>query len=751
MAIERPAFKSFSSGEISPRMGARSDMAMYHTALAKCENFTLTPQGSILMRRGWKFVDELADSYTRLFTFPRALGNDIIISISDGIIRAFDDDQYYAVTVGSDPNVQIPTEVELVTNGDFATGNLTGWGLATDLHQPAGFTDYNDVVSQEFLSANISVVGGNYNLVTITQQLANPNTRLFSPFIYLSFDVDYDPANYAPHEGLFPAYEWEFIYRADTDLTVPITIPHAIQERGNGVGTQLITPFDPIAGLGGYIMLRGYSPIEAVNFYNVAQFDNISAKMYVYANPPVGPSTVPWNDAEIKELHFQVGLDTDSVLLTQRDNLPFQLKFDKDTNSFRISPFYPVGVPPWTNETGYPATSEVFQGRLWLASTKDEPSGLWGSKSGEHGNFIVGGGLPADAVYLPLATNGVIQSMVGSSNTLYLMTDLGEHTITSQGLFIQSGDAATTPVSSYGSSNVNARVLGSQIAFVSPDTKKLLVASFDDSLKNWIASDTSIVAQHLLTARLGEFHDLRNPEYQVVCLTEDGNWKQMLYDNSMGLLGWQKNTIDGNILSMTVTKSRDGDVLWAVVDRGGRTDIVKMNPIGVEDVLLDYWVSRPINEDTDGFYVIGLDHLANQVVGILIDGTTHKQVTVSSIGHARLTRGGTSAHVGLPYKAIAVTLPVEPADGSQSYSGGKRRNADITVRLHNSALPLINGRRPPERMPQTNMGTGQPLTTGDVSVSSLGWDDTGSVTIEQDLPINTEIVGIFTKLAIKQK
>ena len=751
MAIERPAFKSFSSGEISPRMGARSDMAMYHTALAKCENFTLTPQGSILMRRGWKFVDELADSYTRLFTFPRALGNDIIISISNGIIRAFDDDQYYAVAVGSDPNIQIPTEVELVTNGDFGTGDLTGWGLATDLHQPAGFTDYNDVVSGEFLSANISVVGGNFNLVTITQQLANPNTRLFSPFIYLSFDVDYDPANYAPHEGLFPAYEWEFIYRADADLTVPIDIPHAIQERGNSVGTQVIVPFDPIAGLGGYIMLRGYSPIEAVNFYNVAQFDNISAKMYVYANPPAGPSVIPWNDAEIKELHFQIGLDTDSVLITQRDNLPFQLKFDKDTNSFRISPFYPVGTPPWTDETGYPATSEVFQGRLWLASTKDEPSGLWGSKSGEHGNFIIGGGLPADAMYLPLATNGTIQSMIGSSNTLYLMTDLGEHTVTSQGPFIQSGDAAATSVSSYGSSNVNARVLGSQIAFVSPDTKKLLVASFDDSLKNWTASDTSIVAQHLLSTRLGEFHDLRNPEYQVVCLTEDGNWKQMLYDNSMGLLGWQKNTIDGNILSMTVTKSRDGDVLWAVVDRGGRTDVVKMNPIGVEDVLLDFWGTRPIAEDGDGFYIIGLDHLANQVVGILIDGTTHRQVTVSNIGHARLTRGGTSAHVGLPYKAIAVTLPVEPADGSQSYSGGKRRNADITVRLHNSALPLINGKRPPERTPQTNMGAGQPLTTGDVSTSSLGWDDTGSVTIEQDLPVNTEIVGIFTKLAIKQK
>jgi hypothetical protein len=45
------------------------------------------------------------------------------------------------------------------------------------------------------------------------------------------------------------------------------------------------------------------------------------------------------------------------------------------------------------------------------------------------------------------------------------------------------------------------------------------------------------------------------------------------------------------------------------------------------------------------------------------------------------------------------------------------------------------------------MGTPEPGTTGDVEVACLGWGD-GSITIEQDLPLRTEVLAVFANTAV---
>jgi hypothetical protein len=95
-----------------------------------------------------------------------------------------------------------------------------------------------------------------------------------------------------------------------------------------------------------------------------------------------------------------------------------------------------------------------------------------------------------------------------------------------------------------------------------------------------------------------------------------------------------------------------------------------------------------------------------------------------------------------------VTLPREGGSPRGTAQGAKRRNVRVRLRLNDSAIPLVNGARAaPTRSANTPMGTPEPGTTGDVEVACLGWGD-GSITIEQDLPLRTEVLAVFANTAV---
>jgi hypothetical protein len=80
--------------------------------------------------------------------------------------------------------------------------------------------------------------------------------------------------------------------------------------------------------------------------------------------------------------------------------------------------------------------------------------------------------------------------------------------------------------------------------------------------------------------------------------------------------------------------------------------------------------------------------------------------------------------------------------------GRKKRWSEIFVQLSNSAVPKINGKRPPVRDVDTTYGTPEQLTSDDVNVTNLGYDRYGRVEIEHELPLPCHIVAIFGVLGV---
>ena len=91
------------------------------------------------------------------------------------------------------------------------------------------------------------------------------------------------------------------------------------------------------------------------------------------------------------------------------------------------------------------------------------------------------------------------------------------------------------------------------------------------------------------------------------------------------------------------------------------------------------------------------------------------------------------------------TLETDLGSQAGSSMGFKKRFSEITARIYQSAVPLINGKREKVRFPSTPMGYRQPDLTGDVTVNSLGYDE-GSIKVTQSLPYKLTITGLFGKM-----
>jgi hypothetical protein len=107
--------------------------------------------------------------------------------------------------------------------------------------------------------------------------------------------------------------------------------------------------------------------------------------------------------------------------------------------------------------------------------------------------------------------------------------------------------------------------------------------------------------------------------------------------------------------------------------------------------------------------------------------------------------------LGLPFTATAETLPLEGGNPAGSAQGMNVHRADITVRLNDSALPLINGAIPvpPDTMSLVETDPAVALRalgnryTDDATAKPQSRSPGGIVTITQELPLRTEICALF--------
>lgn len=694
MAKTYPIQQSFSAGEISPKLLARSDLQGYKHSALELLNMVPSIQGPADSRSGFKWVGQAAspaEQYARMMPFHVSFGEAYVIIVTTAWVYV------------ADRNGQQPAN-NLILNANFNAG-AADWTV-----DAAG-------------AAEVVFAGGLCALTSV---------------------------------GVIPAAIWQSVTSAEPTENHHVIVNgiapgpmRILIGTVQGTGDILDEVFT------GEDVRLSYVPGVA-NYFVQFQVEGGESKVLddVATYPLVNPATEfvrfasPWTTAaQIEDIQFEMGPSGNDMYMFQRDVEPHILSYTGAHDWTFNAIDFTTDVPDTSAEQGpwgddYPGCVAFFKGRMYVGGTRLQPVAIWASKPGIFFDFTLGAQDDAnDAMFLPLDRNGDIQWMRGGK-ALFAGMDTGEHIIfssTGEAPDIQNVD--TEQQSAYGSARVHAVLIGEKVAYITPDRRKVFLTGYVRDSLGWDSEDVSYPSEHITAGRLREIEITVTPDQTLWFPTLDGKLVGMIYDARRNIIGWHRHETDGFIVSITVLKAFGLQQLWVAVLRNGHLNFERTS---ITDAQMDSFVDITENFPTTVFF--GFDHLVGLTVQVVADGAVHRDVVVAGDGSITLDYAARHIVAGLKFIARVRTVPVDMLTQDESRTSYLKSWNKIFVRMLESSRPLINGVRPPVRNEVTPMGEAEPLRTEDLEVSNLGWDLYASITIEQDLPLKLSVSGVFGEL-----
>lgn len=407
-----------------------------------------------------------------------------------------------------------------------------------------------------------------------------------------------------------------------------------------------------------------------------------------------------------------------------------------------------TSMPDWSAEKGWPQACAFHEQRFCYGGTKTYPQMVWLSRSASFHDFTVSDPVVDDdacAFYLPGdQVDGIY--WLCSSRALFAGTAAGE-------IRIFGGESGITPTS-IDSKNENFERcfqaaplrIGSVILFIQKYARKLRELAYVFTDDAFHAPDLSLLAEHITAGGISSIAYQQEPHSIVWAVRGGGVLLSLSYLREEEIVGWARQTTDGEIESVAVIPDPTGqfDEVWAVIKRivGGRPKrYIEYLDAGLQvDSGLTYSGAATNT-------VTGLSHLNGKTVHIVGDGFVYPPQVVSG---GSVTLDGPPAseiQVGLPFTSRMVTMKPNLQGGTGTTAGLPKKWAEIFISLLESSGLTVNGETVPFRAVGDPMATAITPFTGEKSVSQLGWGD-GRITVEQSQPLPCTVRAIFGELEI---
>lgn len=686
----QPIQYGFSSGELTPRLLGNTQADVYKNGVAELYNMVPFAHGPASSRDGSLFIGEAGNATNvRMVPFNVSRGSDYVIELGPLYLRIYD------------------------SNGRVGLNNHN------HIDDPT--------FAREFFFWNDKSTGGN---VTFTHSLLAVNLNNLTGSNIAAINQKMDDVGGA---DLGNTHNMTGTFAGNGELHIEV-----------GTAEGLSDVLDVTVTTAGDFSFPA-TPTVAVNWIQFTNTGapNTTATLIYPKFEEVGVAielVTPYLAEELQDIQYEMINSTGILILVHSNHPPAQVTLLVGVD-FQYDPIVFDTPPTQWIALNYPNVVTVFQGRLWLARTPNELQTFWASQSGDYYNFDKGTGLDNEALEVDLATQGEIEWMRGQKNLL-LGTDSGEHRIDSESGVIKPSDIDIRQQSAYGSATlVQALNIGDQVLYVSADSLKVRALTFDAFQQGWYSPDLTWISEHITSVGIREIHFARDPSTLLLCLLRNGTIAVCTYDRSQESLGWALFDLGNiDIVSMAVVNGPKGSTIVGAGKQDNGVMSILLSPSSLAVAAnMDSAIIRPIEA---GNVVTGLEHLEGMVVTIKVGDAVHPDKTVVG-GQITLDYSGTLAIVGLTYTSRLKTLPLDVGSTGGSGSGNLKHWAKIYVRVLNSAIPKINGIRPPTRAPSTPMNEVQPNETQDIQAADLGRTRAAQITIEQDLPLQLTILNLF--------
>ena len=765
MSTTFPIQTNFSGGEISPRLHGNVEASVYARGAEKLINWMVTPQGSIINRppTEYRALAYQTSNNVALFTFERALDDDVIVELNAGMLRLINQSGQI-----------VPGETEnLIRNPNFANG-FTNWDVDK-------FTDLNIFgIPPEFLGDPIPP--GGYPMIIRQLLFGGVGQGVIIPQLFgqnytdgwdaVNQTIDVIPNEVNTFSCRLKCVIRYFLGQQDLKGKVLIEIGTTLGDNDILSNDYEFTEFNQdvdysfdFTPLVNQVFLR----ISTENVYNnggaQAGRDITISQLKLVALITGAPPTEfvsPWPVDKVDEVQTTMDSAKGELFFFQRDTPIHWLYFDQGIWTFEPVPFinFPLEddgtTPQWSAANGYPGCGTIKDGRLWVGSSTEYPSRIWGSEVWDYLRFelVAATPDPKDPLEFQLSTKGRISWMHDIKNLL-IGTNVGE--VLGRGTNggpITIDDFDFPMETFWGSAPVQPARVNNELIFITPDFGMLRsLSDAGDSINGYDSNEISFIGEHLVRQRVRQIEYAKLPMYQVACLLGNGNLAMCTYVKEANVTAWWQMTIGTEVLAITFSNGARGTSLWMVVRRDGELILEELTLADEKITRLDSEVSGMLDETTK--IASGFEAFADKTVSVVLINSSdtdtpiyqrHPDVTVASDGTAQLE----SWAVGTPVMGYTIfsdgkTLKPETSGNPSGTSQTSEISwAFIQARLNKSFPPIINGQRPPSRLASDPMNISPPYLTGDVEVEDLDYGD-GKITFQQDVPLRTEIVALFGK------
>ena len=725
----------FTSGELDPKLRARTDIAQYKSGLTTARNVSIQPQGGAKRRDGTKFIaalDSGAANAVRMVSFEFSVNDSYMLVFTPGKMYVFKNGAQITningsgndyLTVASLTAAILPemnwvqsADTVIVVHEDLPPTKIvrgatdSDWTASTiafthvplysfelDIHSPQ-FT-----ITPSGVSGNITITASSVTTDTGSAQAGSASTITLKAAS--SFTADDQP------NGMF----------------IKITA-------GTGAGQSRHIE-DYVASTKVVTVYPDWDTApDATSNYEIKAFE--PAAVGEYANVATGFGRARY-----------VEFVSDTVMKAYVD-IPF---FDTS----------PIVAGDWNSEhgyeevwsatRGYPRSVTFHEGRLFFGGTKSRPSTLYGSRVSDFFNFNPGEALADDGVEATLDTgtfNAIVDIFSGrnlqvfTTGAEFFVPQTLDEPITPSNLIVKQQTAFGMKP------GIRLQNVDGSTLFIQRQGKALQEFVFSDSVQAYTSSKISLLSSHLLKSpeemavRVATSTD--EGDRLMIVNGDDGSIACYTLLRSQNVIAPSEWTTDGEFLNIGV----DVDDIYVVVKRTINSSDVYYVELFDADVLLD-------SAKTGGAASsVTMDHLEAETVKIIRDGVIEADQVVSGSPYTITfaTAATSSYQVGINFTPEVKTLPVEPNLSSGSLKGFKKRIFEVNAELFETQALTINGKLVPFR----NFGGGvldsavEEFTGIKTLHGILGYTYDGQITIGQTVPLKMTLLGIDYKVSAGQ-
>ena len=418
---------------------------------------------------------------------------------------------------------------------------------------------------------------------------------------------------------------------------------------------------------------------------------------------------------------------------------------------------YALGA--WSTVHGYPKAVTFYEDRLCFLGTKNEPSGVWFSKSGDYADFGVSAPLEDTdgiGISLPSRRMNAVQSAV-ALHDLVVLTASNEWAIGATNGSVFTPTSVQTKIQSYhGASSVDPVLLGNSAIVIQPMSTVVRAIVWDFQSGGYASDNISIFSSHLLEGHtIVDMTYCQEPDSLVWFLRSDGKLISLTYMKEQEVLAWTWSETAGQVEAVCSIPSDGYDQLWCVVNRNGARSVEcltkRMKSTSPADqIFMDAAVY--VHSDTAFNTVTGLAHLEGQTVTVLADGNVLPPMVVTS-GALDLGTMANTAVVGIPFKSVVETLNIELQTPTGSAQGQLIKVPQVVMRFANSRGGFIgpdaDHLQEVKQRDGGNYGDPIQLFTGDYRLNlGGGYDHGGRVYFEQADPLPFTILSIIPTVTV---